>query len=539
MQSSRLHGKGQGWSGVVLTLSVFFITFLLPSNGWTQPQGQEDSQTRAEAVEKITEEVIESQKKEAIKAQEGIGKKTIKERKASIQKERKPIVWTSPYATTEEVMLPVEVAALRRAFTPTDPFFHGGNVVEEQALFEEIARRDHEALYYAIEEFEKKPWWRGFLESLSAIAQYKQGLYSNYFNNRATDRLVTWNPLFGVRMKRWGVLSADLNYYGSFERLSFEPITIDPHVIKTHGGAGKLLYKPSKRFHFLASNDVRKTNKIVGVEGTGSNVSLGNNTVGNTVSTEFRYFLTQKDILNLKFNYDYSRTVSQDALRISRGYVPKISFLKMFGSRLILRAFYSFDYLKTTNPAGGTIDTAKFTSFRHEPGIGGTIVIRKPIVFDFDFSKQRLRFRGSDTPAKGNRINLKLSHQFTKRLSHSHILVYSDVEGKRSSISDVNSRDDAAFETFSITDQVSYLLTALTRLAVTWEYTRTDPNTPDAEANNRKKVTVELSRPIYRNRADLSVSWIFDKNTGGISGSYTAHSAFITLKMNYGAGRVK
>ncbi len=546
---------------IILWLCVF-LSFSL--KGWAQTQpgptsetqsetksevkSETEPETREEEVERIAQEVIEKSKKEALKPKLEVSKtkkKIAKERKSTTQKEREPIVWTSPYATTEEVLLPAEIGALRRTYVPTDPFYHGGRETEEQALFEDVARRDQEGLYYAIEEVERKPLWRSLLESLSAVVQYKQGLYSNYFNNRATHRLITWNPLTGIRMKRWGVLSFDLNYYGNFERLSFEPITIDPHMIKTHGGQGKLLYKPSKRFHFLASNEVRKSNKISGVEGNASNISLGNNTVGNTLVTEFRYFITPKDIVDLSWEYDYSRTASQDALRISRGYVPKISVLKMFGSRVIGRLFYSFDYLKTSDPAAlatdttSASDTAKFTSFRHEPGFGGTIILGKRLVFDGDFAKQRLRFRGSDTSSKGNRISLKLTHQLTKRATHSYLLTSSDVEGKRSSISDVDNRDNAAFESFSISGQFGYQVTSLTRFGTTWEYIHTDPNTPDAETNNRKRITVELSRPLFRNRADLAVSWIFDKNTGAISGSYFAHTIFVTLKMNYGAGRAK
>ena len=140
---------------IILWICVF-LPFSLIVWAQTQPESKFETKsetkseaepevelgTREDTVEQIAQEVIEEPKKEALKPKTEASKTTkkiAKERKATTQKEREPIVWTSPYATTEEVLLPAEIGALRRSYIPTDPFFHGGRVVEEQALFEDTA----------------------------------------------------------------------------------------------------------------------------------------------------------------------------------------------------------------------------------------------------------------------------------------------------------------------------------------------------------------------------------------------------------------
>mgnify|MGYP001618322874 CR=1 FL=1 len=538
--------------GAAAWMIGFCLIFFFHSHSWAQeppePQSKELSSEAARSIseeaEPIEEELIIGGKK----AKKSVGeakeaKKSVREAGLPAETSEKPTEWRSPYATTEEFMLPREAALVRQEFTSTEPLLTGGRLIEEQALFEDLARRDEQALYSAVRGFEEKPWWRDILESLSGLLNYKQGFYSNYFNNRATHRLLTETPFFGGRAKRWGVLSLDMNYFGSLERLSFEPITIDPHLAKTHGGQAKALYRPSERFHLLITENVRKSNKIVGVEGNASNISLGNNTASNTVSGEVRYFFTQRNVLDLNYDIDYSRTASQDALRITRGYKSKASFLRKFGSRVIVRASYMFDYVKSTDPPTAATstavatDTGKQTSFRYEPGIGGTFVIGKRLTFDVDFYKQRFRFRGENVASKGNKMKLKLNHRLSSRFSHGYELNYSDVEGKRSSISAVNNRLDSSFESFSVGGQYNYQLTPRITLSVSADYTRTDPNTPDAEGNNRKKVSVELRRPLYPNRLDLVLGYVFDKNTGALSSSYFSHAITITVKTNFGAGR--
>jgi len=532
---------------VVFLIGFSIASFYLPMvRAESQPGPQKD---QSRLLKQIEHEVVKERRKKE-KEEKASGRKVAKQARFEPQEPKKPIVWTSPYATTEELLLPRETAELRRAFETTEPIYFGGKVVEEQALFEALARRDEEALYEAIEIAEEKPWWRDVLESFSAITQYKQGFHKNYFNTRARKKIWTENPFFGLRVKRWGVLSGDANYFVSLERLSFEKgqVSIDPHIVKTHGGQAKLLYHPSKRFHVLVQDNVRKSNKIIGVEGQASDVSLGNNVVSNTVGAEFRYFLTQQDVIDLAFNYDYSRVRSNGTLQISRGYEPKISFIKSFGPRLILRGFLLHDYLKTVNPstapteatatAAATQGTAvtTFTSFRYEPGLGGTFVLGRLLVLDGDYSKQRLRFRESDKVNWGDRVNVRLNHQVTNRLRQSYAFNFSKLEGKRSAISKVDKKESASFEEILMSSQFSYLVTPLLRLGTTLEYSRTDTgSTP----NNRKRIVVEVARPVYRNRAELTFTYTFDKNDGTLGASYFNHTWFLTLKVDYGAGRVK
>ena len=525
----------------VIPSMVFALCGTLVLSPCALAEKVEDVQPQPEAVDVLNEgtspspgQVGETEERAATdKSKET---KAVKKSKSPAEISRKPVVWTSPYASTIEVMLPREAAKVRRMFQAVEPLYFGGKQVQEQALFETLARRDQEALYEAVETLEDKPWWRDLLESFSGIAQYQQKIYSNFFNTRVRRHMSSEVPFIGLRARRWGVASVDANYFVSLERMSFEgPLSLDPHVLKTHGGQARILYRPSSRFHLLAKDNLRKSNKIEAVEGSGDNTSIGNNVVSNDLGFEFRYFLTERNVIDLAFDYDYSRSRSQDALKITRGYQPKISFLRSFGSRVIARGFFLVDYLKTVNPADSTTDTSRATSFRFEPGLGGTIVLTRRAVFDADYSFQSLRYRGNDKTNEGHRINLKLNHELSSRITQSYVATFSKLEGKRSAIS--NTTGDAqgsTFESFRVAGQYGYKLTPLTRLSFTAEYTRTDTG---GVPNNRKRMIAKVVRTLFGKRADLELEYVFDKNDGDLAASYFSQTVTMGLRSTFGAGR--
>ena len=480
------------------------------------------------------------------------GRRGVKEKKPALEEKERLPAYVSPYATTEELLLPREIGALRRAFVTTEPLLNEGRIVTEQALFESYARREEETFYkYAIEAIEEKPWWRDLLESLSAVAKYSLGYYSNYFNNqreefpkRRRNRLGTETTFLGGRMVKRGVLSMDSNYFANLEHFSLEHVSLDPRTVKSHGGQARLLYRPSRRFHFLFYDDFAQSEKIAAVDDRLGTVSTtGGHTASNRLAGQFRYFLTKKDVIDLNFVFDYSRTKDGNELRIARGYQPKISFSRAFSRRLILRGFWSYDYLMTKNKAEPE------ASFRHEPGLGGTFVLGKRLVLDLDYSRQYLRGEGQKgSSSRGNQVRAQISHSLTRRLTHSHILTYSNLQGKRSSTSKITKEDPTTdtielspgtFEALSVVSQLSYRLTKLISLSVTFGYTMTDAGTPDVESNNQKKLSVDLTRPIFGKRADLGLTYKFEKNDGARASSYLSHTVLlgITTKLGVGGGR--
>lgn len=443
--------------------------------------------------------------------------------------ERKLII--SPYSTTEEVLLPWEIGALRRQFVTTEPRYTEGRMVEEQSVFEALARQEERQLYYgyAIKELEK-PWWRDLLEGTTAIVNYEQAFYTNYFNDRARRDLWTEKPFFGLRVARWSVLSVDVNSFLTLERLTSEnKISLDPHVLKTIGGQARILYRPSRRFHLLVLEEARKSNKITAVDDRLNNISTGSNAASNRIGTRFRYFLTARDVIDLTFDYDYSRVVDSGDQRISRGYRPKLAFIRSFGRRVILRGFWLHDTLLTKNLGTST------TTFRQEPGLGGTFVLGKRLVMDADYSKQYVRPRSSRKTQRGDRVQLRLNHQLTRRLTHSNFFEYSRLEGKRSAISKIGGGTPGTFGSLTMGSQFGYALTKLMTLSVTLDYTHTFNK--GSEFNNRKRIVLELSRPIFKNRAGVILKYEFNRNNGEILATYKSHVVTLGIGTKWGVGR--
>lgn len=547
-------------------LFLVLVVLLMSSNGFCQDLDQEESSGPPKGIEeesiayilkkKGSKGLQEAERKaaqtkmeaeaEQVKA-EKIIKEAPKKEKTPVEpvkvykEEERPVVVT-PYTTTEELFLAPQVSELRRSFKTTEPMYFGWKDVEEQQLFEELARRDEERHYRAVKIYEAKPWWKDLLEAGSGYAQYKQFFYTNYFNTRKNFHMWTENPIMGLRFARRGVLSIDSNYFTGFEFLTraTPKVSMDPHVIKSHGGQIRLLYRPSGRYSASVSNNLRVSNKINGTEGGAKSVQVGNSNLNNNFGSELRYFFTPSDILDVTFAYDYSRSRSNSALRISRGYQPKITYTHSLGSRVLLRGHVTGDYLKTVRPAAAPTSTAsgnattRFSQMRGEPGVGGTFVVTRRLVVDMDYARQRLQFRGSRKHSFGDRVNLKFNHRLAKRLTHSYVFSLSTVESKRNAVSTVTTTKDSSFENAILSAQYNYKISPQTGLSLTLEYSRSvTSDTP----NNRKKVSIELTRKIARTRFDLVLNYTFDRNDGDLPSTYLAHIVSIACKYNFGADR--
>jgi len=466
---------------------------------------------------------------------EGLPQKAVSRREPSVEEMKRLTQLVSPYATTEEVLLPHEAVTLRRQFTPTEARYFGGREVEEQAVFESLARQDEERFYYAIKELEK-PWWRDLIESFSGVVNYRQGFYTNYFNNRARDRLWTEKPFFGARAARWSTLSVDANYFVSLERLSFtNELPLHPHILQTHGGQARFFYRPSRRFNLLVFGDGRKSNKIATSDERVNQVTIGNNVVSHRLGTQFRYFVTTRDVVDFTFDYDYSRVRDAGNLRISRGYRPKIAFLKALSRRLVVRGFWLYDYVMSSNSGVKTATT------REEPGGGFTFALGRSLTLDVDYSKQFVRAKRSSKIGRGSKVDIRLNHRLTRRFTHSSIFGFSQLESKRSAISKIDTDPTISqitksnFESLIMAYRFSYLLTKLTSLNVTMDYMRT--RAKGSKPNHRSKILVELIRPIFGKRANLTLSYAFDRNNGAIAATYVSHEVLLGISTTLGAGR--